>query len=45
MVCQQVRQMFKLAMHRGWENRDITEIARIVEEWAGCEIRSPAHDG
>ena len=40
MVCQQVRQMFLLAMHRGWADRDITEMARLVEEWSGCEMRS-----
>ena len=40
MVCSQVRQMFKLAMHMGWAERDITELARLVESWSDCEIRS-----
>jgi len=40
MVCQQVRQMFKLGMAKGWADRDITEMARLIEEWAGCEIRA-----
>lgn len=40
MVCQQVRQMFKLGMARGWANKDITEMAKLIEEWAGCEIRA-----
>ena len=42
MVCQQVRQMFKLAMHQGWGHRDITELAKMIEAWSGCEIRSVA---
>lgn len=40
MVCEQVRQMFKLGMVRGWADRDITEMAKIYEEWAGCELRA-----
>ena len=40
MVCQQVRQMYKLGMHLGWENKDITEMAKLIEDWAGCEIRA-----
>ncbi len=39
-VCQQVRQVFKLAEHQGWRNRDITEIAKLVEGWAGVEIKA-----
>jgi 3-hydroxyisobutyrate dehydrogenase-like beta-hydroxyacid dehydrogenase len=40
MVCQQVRQMYKLAMHKGWRDRDITELALLIEDWSGCEIRA-----
>lgn len=40
MVCQQVRQMYKLAMHQGWANKDITEMAKLIEGWSGCQIRS-----
>jgi 3-hydroxyisobutyrate dehydrogenase-like beta-hydroxyacid dehydrogenase len=40
LVCQQVRQVFKLAMHQGWQNRDITEIVKLVEGWSGVEIRA-----
>lgn len=39
-ICQQVRQTFKLAMHQGWRERDITEIVKLVEGWAGVEIKS-----
>jgi 3-hydroxyisobutyrate dehydrogenase-like beta-hydroxyacid dehydrogenase len=41
LVCQQVRQVFKLAEHLGWRNRDITEIAKLIEGWAGVEIKPP----
>lgn len=40
LVCQQTRQMLKLAMHKGWERRDVSEIAKLVEGWAGVEIAS-----
>lgn len=40
MVCQQVRQMYKLGMHQGWADKDITEMAKLIEAWSGCEIRS-----
>jgi 3-hydroxyisobutyrate dehydrogenase-like beta-hydroxyacid dehydrogenase len=42
MVCQQVRQMYKLGMHKGWANKDITEMAKLIEEWSGCEMRGQA---
>ena len=40
MVCQQVRQLYMLGMHQGWRNKDITEMAKLIEGWSGCEIRS-----
>ncbi len=40
LICQQVRQVFKLATHQGWQNRDITEIVKLVEGWSGVEIKS-----
>lgn len=39
-VCQQARQVIKLAMHQGWAKRDVTEFAKLVEGWAGVEIAS-----
>ncbi|MEM7407379.1 MAG: NAD(P)-dependent oxidoreductase [Pseudomonadota bacterium] len=44
MVCQQVRQMYKLGMHQGWENKDITEMAKLIESWSGCELKSESAD-
>ncbi len=41
-VCQQVRQVFKLVEHQGWRDRDITEIAKLIEGWAGVEIKAGA---
>ncbi len=38
LVCQQVRQMYKLAIHKGWADRDVTEIVKLIEEWGGTEI-------
>lgn len=38
LVCQQVRQIYKLAIHKGWADRDVTEIVKLIEEWAGTEI-------
>ncbi len=40
LVCQQVRQVFKLVEHQGWRDRDITEIAKLIEGWAGVEIKA-----
>jgi len=40
MVCQQVRQMYMLGMHKGWRDKDITEMARLIEDWSDCEIRT-----
>ena len=40
-VCQQTRQMLLLAAHKGWNQRDVSEWFKLVEEWAGIEIRSP----
>ncbi|MBH68424.1 MAG: oxidoreductase [Rhodospirillaceae bacterium] len=40
LVSQQVRQIIMLAMHKGWKNRDVSELAKLVEEWAGVEIIS-----
>jgi 3-hydroxyisobutyrate dehydrogenase-like beta-hydroxyacid dehydrogenase len=37
-VCQQVRQIYKLAIHKGWADRDVTEIVKMIEEWSGTEI-------
>jgi len=37
-VCQQTRQMLMLAAHKGWRQRDISELAKLSEEWAGVEI-------
>ncbi|MFM9940138.1 MAG: NAD(P)-dependent oxidoreductase [Hyphomicrobiaceae bacterium] len=37
-VCQAARLMFKHAMFSGMENKDITELIRIVEEGAGFEL-------
>lgn len=39
LVSQQVRQMLLLATHKGWGKRDLSELAKLVEEWAGIEIR------
>ena len=39
-VCQQTRQMLLLAAHKGWNQRDVSEWFKLVEEWAGIEIRS-----
>ena len=38
-VSQQVRQMMLLAMHQGWEPRDLSELVRLVENWSDIEIR------
>lgn len=45
LVCQQVRQMYLLGMHQGWRDRDITEMAKLIEGWSGCEIRAGGTDG
>jgi 3-hydroxyisobutyrate dehydrogenase-like beta-hydroxyacid dehydrogenase len=37
-VCQQTRQLLMLAAHKGWRQRDLSELAKISEEWAGVEI-------
>ena len=39
-VCQQTRQILMLAMHKGGAKRDLSEIAKLVEGWAGVEIAS-----
>ena len=39
-VCQQTRQMLLLAAHKGWNQRDVSEWFKLVEEWVGIEIRS-----
>ncbi len=38
LVCQQVRQIYKLAIHKGWADRDVSEIVKLIEEWSGTEI-------
>ena len=38
-VSQQVRQMMLLAMHQGWEQRDLSELVRLVENWSDIEIK------
>lgn len=40
LVCQQVRQLFRLGMNQGWAERDITEMAKLIEGWSRCEIRA-----
>lgn len=42
LVCQQARQLCKLAMHQGWGQRDVSELAKLVETWAGVEIKAPS---
>lgn len=37
-VCQQVRQIYKLAIHKGWADRDVTELVKLIEGWSGAEI-------
>ena len=39
-VCQQTRQMLLLAAHKGWNQRDVSEWFKLIEEWAGIEIQS-----
>lgn len=41
LVCQQARQLCKLAMHQGWGQRDVSELVKLIEGWAGAEIASP----
>lgn len=38
-VSQQVRQMMLLAMHQGWEQRDLSELVKLVENWSDTEIK------
>ena len=38
-VSQQVRQMMLLAMHQGWEQRDLSELVKLVENWSDIEIK------
>ena len=38
LVCQKVRQIYKLAIHKGWADRDVTEIVELIEEWGGAKI-------
>jgi 3-hydroxyisobutyrate dehydrogenase-like beta-hydroxyacid dehydrogenase len=38
-VSQQTRQLMLLAMHRGWAQKDLSELAKLVEEWSGTEIK------
>ncbi len=38
-VCQQARQVIKVAMHKGWGGRDVSELTKLIEEWAGVEIK------
>ena len=41
LMCQQSRQMLLMAMNQGWAQRDLSELAKLVEGWAGMEIKSP----
>ena len=38
-VSQQVRLMMLLAIHQGWEQRDLSELVRLVENWSDIEIK------
>jgi 3-hydroxyisobutyrate dehydrogenase-like beta-hydroxyacid dehydrogenase len=40
LMCQQSRQMLMMAMNQGWAKRDLSELAKLVEGWAGMEIKS-----
>ena len=37
-ISQQVRQMMLLAVHKGWQQRDLSELVKLVEEWSNVEI-------
>jgi len=39
LVSQQTRQLIQLAVHRGWAQKDLSELAKLVEEWSGTEIK------
>ena len=38
-VSQQVRQMMLLAIHKGWQQRDLSELVKLVEDWSNVEIK------
>jgi 3-hydroxyisobutyrate dehydrogenase-like beta-hydroxyacid dehydrogenase len=40
LMCQQSRQMLMMAVNQGWAQRDLSELAKLVEGWAGMEIKS-----
>jgi 3-hydroxyisobutyrate dehydrogenase-like beta-hydroxyacid dehydrogenase len=40
LMCQQSRQMLMMAMNQGWAKKDLSELAKLVEGWAGMEIKS-----
>ena len=40
LVCAAVVNMWRIAMAQGLGPADFTEIARMVERWAGVEIRA-----
>jgi 2-hydroxy-3-oxopropionate reductase len=40
LVCQQARQVIKVAMHQGWQKRDVSELVKLIEGWAGVEIKA-----
>ena len=39
LVCQQARQILKIAEHQGWQQRDVSELTKLIEGWAGIEIK------
>lgn len=39
LVSQQTRQLIQLAVQRGWAQKDLSELAKLVEEWSGTEIK------
>ncbi|MDE0808917.1 MAG: NAD(P)-dependent oxidoreductase [Alphaproteobacteria bacterium] len=39
LMCQQSRQMLMMAVNQGWAQRDLSELAKLVEGWAGMEIK------
>jgi 2-hydroxy-3-oxopropionate reductase len=40
LMCQQSRQMLMMAVNQGWAQRDLSELTKLVEGWAGMEIKS-----
>jgi len=40
LIGEQVRQIVKIAMHKGGGERDVSELSRLTEDWAGVEIKA-----